>query len=577
MVCFGAIIMQIILLSETQIYVENNIRNLIAKNGEEKKYQNKQFKSQNTQNQRLPRPDIISENGLILAADIKIASLYAEPYKITDIDQTIEKLTPYLAYKNIPNLRKKLSLKRKFIWIEREITPSKQEKIHELGLPGIGFKSETRRVYPMKNLAAHILGFVDVDSRGLAGIEKYLDENGKIFVASLTEPYKNQVNPVTLTLNIGMQHILRQNLKNAMNEFSAKAAAGVILNVHTGEIKALVSLPDFDPNSPKQALNEDKINRITAGVFEMGSAVKTVTVAMALDENIITIENVYDATNPIRIAGFTIDDFHAQRRPLSVKEIFTYSSNIGTGKIALDVGLEKHKYFLKKIGFNQKLQTELPEAAKPLFPKRWTNIESVTASFGHGFSIQPLQLASVIAAFVNGGTLITPTFLPRDENIAQHIGKRIIKNKTAQIIKYLLEENVIQGTAKKAYKEGYHIGGKTGSAEKIIDGKYSSNHRMTSFVGAFPMKDPQYVILIMLDEPKPTPETTGYATAGWNAVPVAGDIIEQIAPIVKIKPDIEKKNMQNEEEDVKVVIKPYQKKMENPIKEAKINQINTQE
>ena len=488
--------------------------------------------------EKLLRPDIVDRNGVVLATDISIPSIYADPRKIVDVDETIELLTGVMPDLKASELRQKLSQNRAFAWIKRQITPRQKEIVHNLGIPGIGFRNETRRVYPMGRLAAHVIGFVDVDSHGLAGIERYLDDRGELYKVSLAEPGKESAMPAALSIDVRVEHAVADEVARGMSEFRAQAGAGLVLDVQTGEVIAAVSLPDFNPNDPKEAQDKTRANRFSGGVFELGSSVKTVTFAMALDLGVTDLTKSYDCRAPLQAGRSQIDDYHATRRVLTVPEIFTHSSNIGTAKMALDVGIEKHQAFLRKLGLLDRLRTELPEAAEPLFPKRWGRVNTMTAAFGHGLSIQPLQLASVVAAIVNGGLLVEPTFLKREAEPASIGARRVFSEDTSRQMRYLLELNAKEGTATKARVPGYRVGGKTGSAEKVVNGRYSGDHRLTTFVGAFPMDEPQYVVLVMLDEPQPTPETYGFATAGWNAVPMAGKIIQRIAPLLGVSPKI---------------------------------------
>jgi len=486
---------------------------------------------------RIPRPDITDRYGNVLATDIPVSSLYADPAKMIDIDEAVELLTGALPELKTADLRKKLdNRKRRFVWIKREVSPGQRELIHNMGIPGVGFRAETRRVYPMDRLAAHVLGSVDLDSHGIAGIEKFLDDQGALYTASLADATRAASMPAQTSIDIRVQHAVTDELRKALTKFSAKAAAGVVLDVRTGEVLALVSLPDFSPNNPKDALKNENVNRVTAGVFELGSVIKAVTFAMALDAGTATLKSSYDARYPLVIGRARINDFHAKRRILTVPEIFMFSSNIGTGKMALDVGEERHQAFLRKMGFFDRLSTELPEAAKPLLPKRWGKLVTVTASFGHGFAVQPMQGATAAAALVNGGKLIPPTLLRRDAETANALAEQVIKPSTSADMRYLFKLNVDEGTAGKAGVPGFRVGGKTGTAEKVVKGRYSKDHRLNSFIGAFPMDDPKYAILIMIDEPQPLPETHGYATSGWNAVPTAGKVIARIAPLLGVTP-----------------------------------------
>mgnify|MGYP000153298541 CR=1 FL=1 len=485
----------------------------------------------------IPRPEIVDRSGRLLATNIEVASLFADPRKIIDVDEATELLTSHLPGLDAGEVRRKLSQrKRAFVWLKREVSPAEQAMIHNLGIPGVGFRKETRRVYPMGRLAAHTLGFVDVDSRGLAGIEHFLDGRGRLFAASLTDPSRDEAAPVELAMDVRVQHALAEELSQAKEKFSAEAAAGLVLDIRTGEILAMASLPDFNPNDPVEALRKDRINRITGGVYEMGSTFKTVTLAMALDEGVTDLNGTYDASAPLVIGRQRIRDYHGKYRVLTVPEVFIYSSNIGTAKMAFDVGEERQKAFLEKLGFFDRFRAELPEAAAPLLPPRWGKVTRATVAFGHGISVQPLQLAAAGAAFMNGGKLIPPTFLKRDREVADGIAKQVISPETSRKMRYLLRLNVEKGSASHAKVEGYDVGGKTGTAEKVVDGRYAKDQRFTNFLGGFPMNDPRYCVLIILDNPQPLPETYGYATAGWNAVPTGGKVIARIAPLLGVEP-----------------------------------------
>lgn len=485
-----------------------------------------------------PRPDIVDRNGVVLATEIRISSIFVDPRKVIDVDEAIELLTGNMPELSAKDLRKKLSSKKAFAWVKRQVTPSERQRVHNLGIPGIGFREETLRVYPNGRAAAHVVGHVDVDSRGLAGIEKYLDGRGSLYVASLAQPETVTSAPVRLSLDLRVQHALHDELRAAKERFRAIGAGGIVLDVRSGEVVAMASLPDYNPNDPKTSLDETTLNRLIAGVYELGSTFKAITFAMAFDEGVATLDSTYDATQPIRVGSFRINDYHAKQRVLTVPEVFIYSSNIGTAKMALDVGLDRHKAFLEKFGLMRRLNTELPGRA-PLLPPRFNKVASMTIGFGHGISVTPLQLATAGAALVNGGRLITPTFLIRDPSVADAQSEQVISPQTSALMRHLMVLNVSEGTAKKAQVKGYFVGGKTGSAEKVINGRYAKNKLLTSFLGMFPGNDPRYVLLIMLDEPKPAEGTHGYKTAGWNAVPTSGKVIRRIAPLLGLSPVLE--------------------------------------
>lgn len=487
---------------------------------------------------RIPRPAIVDRNGEVLATDIRIPSLYADPRKIIDVDEAVELLTATLPDLNSAELRRKLSQKRAFVWLKRELTEKQRDMVHDLGIPGIGFRQEIKRIYPMGKLAAHVLGYTDVDSRGLAGIEKYLDGQGAMFKASLAEPDAETAQPAQLSIDVRVQHALTDELNSAMALYQAVAATGIVMDVHTGEVVAAVSLPDYSPNDPRDAQKPQFLNRFTGGAFELGSVVKTVTFAMALDAGTANLDSTYDVRFPIRIGRFKIDDFHPERRTLTLPEVFTYSSNIGTVKIAQEVGETAHEAFLRKVGFYDKLRTEIPEAAGPILPARFSRASSMTAAYGHGISIEPMQMAAVAGGLINGGMMIEPTFLKRSAEDAAAFARPIISAETSEKMRYLFRLNATNGTGSKADVPGYRVGGKTGTAEKVVNGSYSGDARLNSYLAAFPMENPRYVTLVMLDEPKPTPDSHGYATAGYNAVPTSGRLIARIAPMLGIKPEL---------------------------------------
>jgi cell division protein FtsI (penicillin-binding protein 3) len=482
------------------------------------------------------RPDILDRNGEVLATDVRVPSLYAEPRRLIDVDEAVELLTADLPGLDASELRERLSSKRGFVWLKRDIAPEQQRAIYRQGLPGIGFLPENKRDYPSGNEASHILGHVNIDNQGIAGMEKWVDGHGLAALHMAGLATDRLQNPVELSVDLRVQHALRDELLAARTKFQTIAAAGVVLDVHTGEIVAMVSVPDYDPNNPHEALDATRINRLTTGVFEMGSTFKAFTVAMALDNGKATLRSSFDAHNPLHYGKFDIHDFEPMQRALTVPEIFTYSSNIGAARIAMAVGIEGHKAFLRKMGQLDRLRTELPESAEPIVPKRWGELNTITIAFGHGLSVAPLQAVMGVAALVNGGVLIPPTFLKRSEAEAAALGKRVIKPETSEAMRYLMRLNVEKGTAAKAEVPGYYIGGKTGTADKVVFGRYSKAKVLTDFMAVLPADKPRYLLLIMLDEPHPTPETHGFKTSGWNAVPTGAAVVRRIAPLLGIEP-----------------------------------------
>ena len=479
------------------------------------------------------RPDIVDRNGAVLATDIKITSLFAEPRRLIDKDEAVELITAIFPDINPRDLREKFSGRRGFVWIKREITPKQQAEVHSLGLPGIGFMAEHKRIYPNGSAAAHILGAVNIDNVGIAGIEKYVDSLGLADLSGAGFSVQAEdLAPVRLSIDLVVQHALRDELFKGMTKFKAKAAAGMIIDVETGEIAALASLPDFDPNIPSQALDPNRINRMTVGVYEMGSTFKALTTAMGLDSGKFNINSTLDARSSLRYSKFSIGDYHAQHRIMSVPEVFIHSSNIGSARIALAVGVPAHQAFLRKMGVLDRLRTELPESAEPLVPKNWSELSTVTIAYGHGVAVAPIQAVMATAATVNGGFLIPPTFLPRTPDKVKELAKPVLKPDTSEALRYVMRLNATKGSASRAAVPGYFVGGKTGTADKTIHGHYQGDKLFTTFMAVTPADKPRYLYLVVMDEPQVIPETMGFKTAGWNAGPVTGAVIERTAPML---------------------------------------------
>ena len=441
------------------------------------------------------RPDIVDRNGEVLATDIKTASLFAEPRRIVDADEAIERLATVLPDIDYEQTYAKLKSGAGFVWLRRQLSPKQQNDIMQLGIPGIGFRTEKKRFYPGGPTASHILGLVNVDNQGIAGIEKYIDEQGLADLQASGLAIPTDLKPFRLSLDIRVQHIVHDELARAMEKYHAIAAGAVVLNVKTGEVLAMASLPDYDPNNPYNAQEKDRLNRMSAGTFEMGSTIKSFTTAMALDSGKVTLDSTFDARRPITIGHQTIRDFHGKGRILSVPEVFIYSSNIGSAREADVVGIEGHREFLKRIGLLDRVVTELPEVARPTEPKVWKKVHSITIAFGHGMSTTPLQTAVGAAALMNGGRLIPPTFLPRSPTEADKLATQVVKAQTSADMRYLYRLNAEKGSGKKAEVPGFRVGGKTGTAEKVVNGRYASDKRFNAFLASFPMDDPQYVVL----------------------------------------------------------------------------------
>lgn len=483
------------------------------------------------------RPNIVDRNGQILAMDIPSVSIFAEPRRIVDVDEAVEKLTAVFPELDSEDLHRRLSSDSGFAWIKRTATVAEKERLWAQGIPAIGYRDETKRLYPNGLLAAHVLGAVNIDNVGIAGIERWIDNQGlgDLRAAGIA-PSNAALSPIRLSLDIRIQHALTLELNTAMTKFQAMAAAGLVLDVTNGEILALTSLPDFDPNSPADALKPDRINRINVGTYEMGSTFKAMTTAMALDSGMFNINSVLDASQPLRFGRMSIRDYRGQNRPLNIPEAFIHSSNIAMGRMAMTIGPDRHQQFLRKLGQFDRLTTELPESARPILPARWAELTTATASFGHGIAVTPLQASMGIASLINGGSLIKPTFLKGATVDDRVIQQNVVSDETREAIRFLLRLNAEIGSAKKADVEGYYIGGKTGTSEKVVEGRYSSDRVLTAFMGVVPMTKPRYLFLTILDEPKPLPETFGFRTSGWNAVPVTGDIFRRTLSMLNVSP-----------------------------------------
>lgn len=473
----------------------------------------------------LQRGDIVDRNGMLLATSLMTASLFANPKEISKPDEVAKRLEKALAI-DAKILQSRLKSGKSFVWIKRNLTPAEQQAANSLGIPGLYFLPEERRVYPYGNLLSHTVGYVGLDNKGLAGIEKFFDQRLR------DGALNNQ--PLALSIDVRLQAILREEVKKALEEYRAIGAAGVIMDARSGELLSMVSLPDFDPHKPANAPDAAKFNRVSLGSYEMGSTFKSFTMAMGFEYGVVNMKSSYDATNPLKIASFTIQDAHPERRWLTVPEIYAFSSNIGTAKVALDIGTRRQKAFMEKLGMMKPVEIELPEKATPLYPADWKEINTVTISYGHGISVSPLHLVRGIAAVVGNGALPRLTLLK--DNAKNHNDEPLVSLQTAKNMRRLMRLVVDHGTGSKADVAGYRVGGKTGTAEKIGAGGYNQDAKLASFIGAFPIEDPRYVVLVMVDEPKGDKSTYGFATGGWISAPVVANVISRMGPLLAIKP-----------------------------------------
>ena len=480
------------------------------------------------------RPDLIDRQGRLLATDIVVHSLYADPALILDLDEAVEKLSAALGL-DAADMRRMLGDRsRRFAWVARGLSPRQAKRVHDLGLPGFAFRGELKRFYPLGALTGHCLGTVNIDNRGIAGIERMLDE------AHLSETGAEAVRrpPVELSLDIGVQYAVAAELKAAIARYEATGAAGLVLDAASGEVLAAVSLPEVDPMRAADWLDPELADRLLGGTFELGSIFKTLTVAMALEDGTADLDKLYDVRQPLVAAPYTISDLHPQGRPLSVRDIFLRSSNVGAGMMALEIGSERQRAFLDRLGLLQPMRTEAGSVAAPQLPKQWGRTETITIGYGYGLALAPLHFAAAFASLINGGNAIAPTFLRAPARAIGSEPPRVVSAATSAKLREILRLNVTSaaGTGRRADAQDYRVGGKTGTAEMLGRGGYRDNAVIASFVGGFPMEAPRYVTLVSLFAPHTGEAQRDHSTAGGNAAPVTARIVQRIAPLLGVLP-----------------------------------------
>ncbi len=489
----------------------------------------------------MARADIVDRNGVILATNLKSPSLAVVRKNLKtapeELAVEVSAILPELSYDDALEI---LQTERNHHWIKRNLTPSQLFEIRRIGDPGLVTSDAEKRIYPHGRLASHVLGSVDFDNNPSSGVELYFNER-------LSNP-ENSEKPLVLSLDLRLQHILNQELSANMEKFSAIGAAGIIMDVNTGEVLALTSLPDFDPNDTNGPQTLTQMNKILQGVYELGSGFKTFTVAAGLEYDVVGLSDGYDATKPVRMGRFTIRDDHPKERWLNIPEIFAYSSNIGTLKLAQDIGVERQKDFFSKLGLFDKAEIEINEKSAPLLPMQWGPTELATTSYGHGIAVTPLHMASGVSAMVNGGRLNPATLLRKDANSTNGVtsissrenpdtnGKQVISENTSEIMRNMLHLVVEHGTGKNAKVDGYLVGGKTGTANKVMNGGYNRKAVISSFISVFPIDQPKYLVFAMLDEPQGIKETFNLRTAGMTAAPMVGEIIRRVGPMMGVRP-----------------------------------------
>ena len=478
------------------------------------------------------RGDIVDRDGEPLARTIDAWTIGIHPAKIIgDKLALAQKLAQLMPEKTADEYFALVKSGKPFIYLRRRASPALVETVNAIGEPGLAIEREPDRLYPQTSLAAHVIGFTNIDGHGAAGVERAFD-------SYLSDPAKRG-NPIELSISSRIQQALEHELQSALTEFSAIGAAGVIMDVHTGEILAMTSLPSMNPNVPGQAAPEQVFNRATLGVFELGSTFKPFTLAMAMDSGVVSgPSQIYNCPDVLPVYGHLVHDTHPFGRQCSVAEIMMESSNIGMAQIADEVGTARQKAWLKKMGFLDRVEVELRERGRPLNPgSRWGPFETMTIGFGQGIAVAPLQLAMGYATLFDGGIYHPPTILKVGPDHPLQPGRRVFSADTSYRMRSLLRLVVVKGTGRKADAPGYRVGGKTGTAQKLINGHYSQTVNITSFAGVFPMDDPRYVIVVMLDEPKATKDTYGFTTAGWNVAPVVSRTVSRIAPMLGVQPD----------------------------------------
>ncbi len=476
------------------------------------------------------RPDVVDRHGRLLATDIRVYWLSANPKQMVNADDAAEKLAALFPDLNQAALAKKFRDKMShFEWVKRGLTPKQAEAVHTLGIPALTLLPTNQRVYPAGNEAAHILGITNVDNEGRSGVEWYIDQK----LGSQVAPTSFMDRPIVkLALDLSVQHVLTEELSHAMELYRAKAALGLVLDVRNGEVLASASLPDFDPNRREQAAEQNRQNRVVTDVYELGSVFKSLTIAMALDQGVATRYELFDAS-PLNVGNFLLRDAHATRQLMSVEDIFIHSSNTGAARIAMAAGMTRQQAFLKALGLFEKIETEAGTSPVPVFPKVWRPTNAITIAYGHGIAVPPLLFAGAMASLVNGGERIKPTFL-LSETGAGDKGQRVINPQTSAVMRELMRLVVQRGTGRRAAVPGIDVGGKTGTALKVKEGRYTHDV-MNSFVAAFPIGDPKYIVMVTLDEPKPE-EPGKINEASQNAAPTAGAIIKRVAPMLDILP-----------------------------------------
>ena len=470
------------------------------------------------------RANIVDRQGELLATTLETYALYARAKYIWNVEETARELASVFPDMSSDEILRRLNRKGDQLLIRRGLTPKEKQSVFLLGQPGLLFQTEPQRVYPRGALASHIVGFTDVDLKGLAGAER-------AFEADLAE---DNAPAMTLSVDLRVQYAASDELQKSLDHFNADTGAAVVMNMHSGEILAMVSLPNFDPNRPDTSSPQNLYNHASMSTYELGSVFKPITMAMALEEGVTNLTEEFPVQKPLKVRDKYIRDDHPSGEPMAMPEILAQSSNRGTAMMAIRVGGDRQQHYLSELGLMDRVPVELVESAAPQVQTEWQDITTVTVSYGHGISVTPLALTAAIGALLNGGEYVAPTLRKRD-TVNPVEKRRVISEKTSVKVQDLMRYVATNGTGRNARVKGYSVMGKTGTADKPSKNGYDERRLVSSFIAAFPYEEPQYVVFVTFDEPKAVEGTYGYATAGWNAAPTAGRIIERIAPMLGVK------------------------------------------
>ncbi len=476
------------------------------------------------------RSDIVDRNGVVLATTVTTSSLYANAKKVLDAEIAAKMLAQALPGYSHAKLLKKLKSNRRFIWLARHLTPKQRDRIMHLGIPGVAFRKDYKRLYPHGSLVSHVVGLTNVDNVGIAGLEKSNEQ----FL--LTEGKQ-----LDLSLDVRVQHAIADELKKGMKEFSATGAAAIVMDLQTSEVLGMVSLPDFNPNKNVETTSPGYFNRATVGMYEMGSTFKILNTAMALESGAVTLGTKYDTSAEIKIGRFSISDYRANHGVINVAQIFVHSSNKGSVKMALEVGTEGQQDFMRKVGCLTRCNIEIPERGQPIIPRHWREANTMTISYGYGLAVSPLHLLNSVASVVGDGCRKEATLIKLKEGEKGRPCDRVVKASVAHKMRQLLRLVVVQGTSKKSNVPGYFVAAKTGTRNMLeSNGAYNKNRVSTTFVGLIgeSVEKPRYIVVALLEDPKGLKKTFGFTTAGWNVAPIGGKILGRVAPILGLQPNL---------------------------------------